>query len=578
VTGLDTPTALARTNAVGLGDLSRYTARNAPVLVIDMATGKRQPIWVELDSNAARARDRLLEIHPAKNLTEGHRYAVVLRNLRDGKGRRINARRSFAALRADGTPGARYAAIFAALKRAGVKRDSSLFLAWDFHVASRQSLTGRMLRLRDQTFAGLGDTNLKDQVVQGRSPAFTLQSKALTGADEQYAGRFARVLEGEVDVPCYLNTPDCGPGSSFRYDRPGDFLPTQTPGNVMKARFLCVVPATATAANPARLVLYGHGLLGSEREVLTNPDIPRMATEGNMVLCATRWAGMSSEDVPNAAAVLQDFSLMPTLADRLQQGMLNALVLGRAMAHPQGLASDALLQEGGSPIVQTGRISYDGNSQGGIMGGALTALAPDYTRAVLGVPGMNYSVLLPRSVDFKTYSQIMYPAYPDQLERPIVLGLAQILWDRGEANGYAAHMTDAPLPDTPKHTVLMQVAFGDHQVSPFQADVMARTIGARVHRPATAPARSPEANPFWGLSAIPSYPWGGSAMVYWDTGPARVNAPPLTNVPPSGLEDPHEHPRRTPAARLQKSEFLKPGGTVIDVCGGAPCVSAPDVG
>ena len=34
------------------------------------------------------------------------------------------------------------------------------------------------------------------------------------------------------------------------------------------------------------------------------------------------------------------------------------------------------------------------------MGGALTALAPDFDRAVLGVPGMNYSTLLRRSVDF----------------------------------------------------------------------------------------------------------------------------------------------------------------------------------
>ena len=38
------------------------------------------------------------------------------------------------------------------------------------------------------------------------------------------------------------------------------------------------------------------------------------------------------------------------------------------------------------------------------MGGALTALAPDFNRAVLGVPGMNYSTLLRRSVDFDMYA------------------------------------------------------------------------------------------------------------------------------------------------------------------------------
>ena len=39
------------------------------------------------------------------------------------------------------------------------------------------------------------------------------------------------------------------------------------------------------------------------------------------------------------------------------------------------------------------------------MGGSLTALAPDFNRAVLGVPGMNYSTLLRRSVDFDQYAQ-----------------------------------------------------------------------------------------------------------------------------------------------------------------------------
>src|SRR4051794_8115922 len=68
VPGLDTPGALRRTNPAGLKDLSRYRAKNAPVLVVDAVTGKRVPIWVEIDMNAKRPRDRLLEIHPAKSL------------------------------------------------------------------------------------------------------------------------------------------------------------------------------------------------------------------------------------------------------------------------------------------------------------------------------------------------------------------------------------------------------------------------------------------------------------------------------------------------------------------------------
>ena len=40
----------------------------------------------------------------------------------------------------------------------------------------------------------------------------------------------------------------------------------------------------------------------------------------------------------------------------------------------------------------------------------------------------------------------------------------------------------------------------------------------------------------------------------------------------------HGNPRATPAARVQKSEFLKVGGTVVDVCGGRPCFAAPYTG
>ena len=139
-------------------------------------------------------------------------------------------------------------------------------------------------------------------------------------------------------------------------------------------------------------------------------------------------------------------------------------------------------------------------------------------------------------------------------------------------------MTTDPLPNTPEHTVLLDVAFGDHQVTPFQADVEARTIGASIHAPILPAGRSPQAQPSWGIPAIKAYPFSGSAIVYWDAGPARVTVPPLANRPNSGLEDPHEFVRRTPAARAQKAAFLAPGGALIDTCGGAACLAAPDVG
>ncbi len=100
--------------------------------------------------------------------------------------------------------------------------------------------------------------------------------------------------------------------------------------------------------------------------------------------------------------------------------------------------------------------------------------------------------------------------------------MIQLLWDRGEANGYAHHMTGDPLPNTPAHTVLMHPAFGDHQVTNVAADVEARTIGAQAHDPVLDPGRSFERSPLFGIKRFASFPFGGSAIVYFDVGPIRA--------------------------------------------------------
>ena len=142
-----------------------------------------------------------------------------------------------------------------------------------------------------------------------------------------------------------------------------------------------------------------------------------------------------------------------------------------------GFSSDPAFQFGGQSVIDHGNgLYYYGNSQGGIAGGALTAVEPDITRTVLYVPGMNYSTLLTRSVDFADYALVLYPSYPNESERPLLLAMIQMMWDRGEPDGYANHMTSDPLPGTPAHHVLIDMAYGDHQVSNVATEVEARTI------------------------------------------------------------------------------------------------------
>ena len=156
---------------------------------------------------------------------------------------------------------------------------------------------------------------------------------------------------------------------------------------------------------------------------------------------------------------------------------------------------------------------------------------------------------------------------------PVILDLLDQLWDRADPDGYAPYVARG-LPDTPSHQVLMQIAYGDFQVSMYAGAMEARTIGASAVEPALDPARSRDANLFYGIPAIKSYPFGGSAIEVWDSGPGRVQPPPFANIPPTAgptNTDPHEDPRSTPLAREQKSDFLQPNGAVVDVCAGMPC-------
>jgi hypothetical protein len=244
------------------------------------------------------------------------------------------------------------------------------------------------------------------------------------------------------------------------------------------------------------------------------------------------------------------------------------------MKAKDGFVGDAAFQGGqGTAVFDTRELFFDGNSQGGIMGGAVTAVAQDWTRAVLGVSAMNYSTLLQRSSAWGTYKTVFDPAYPDATEHALAIGLIQMLWDRGEANGYAQHLTRDPYRKTPVHTVLIHEAFGDHLVTNIATEVEARVLGARAHRPALADGRSPARQPMWGIEGIDSYPYDGSAVVAWDSG---APAPPVGNIAPSEGENPHGDPRSSQQAREQKSDFLKPNGRVVDVCGGRPC-TAPAV-
>jgi hypothetical protein len=569
VPGLD----LRRSGAASVTNMRRSLREFQPIVVIDAKTLERQLIWSELNTVPEDPSDRTLNIHPGVGWREGHRYIVALRDLRRSDGSTIRpgpAFRRFVDGRARGPRARHMKDIFRRLRRAGIRR-RGLYLAWDFTVASRRNLTERLLSIRDRAFAGLGDRNLRDLSVEGSAPSFSV--------DEVRDIDGARRVAGRVAVPCFLDQPGCPPGSRFRLDRRG--LPVRTPGNVHQARFVCIVPASASPSNRARPLLFGHGLFQNASTVDVAAPI---AIRANAVMCGTDFSGMSSEDVQNALSVSADLSRFPTLADRLQQGLLNFMFLGRLMIHPQGLSSNPEF----AGRIDTRRLFYSGVSLGGILGGAYTSVAPDSERSVLIVPGFRFSLLLTRSTQFGPFAEVIYPTYPDRVEQAVINSMIQLLWDRGEANGYAWHMTRNPLPNTPRHTVLLHEAFGDHQVANVATETEARLIGARLRTPALDAGRSLDREPFLGIRPIPRYPWRGNALVVYDIGPLRppgcvvggtpdcMGTPPAptTNQPPEAGVDPHALTLFEPTAIEQFVSFLAPNGSFINNCGARPCYAA----
>ncbi len=575
VPGLDP----AKTNLPTEDNIGLSLTPKSATVIVNLDNGQLVPHWAEMDSHATSAADQVLILRPAVSLSETNRFAVALRDVKSSDGKAIPAPLSFQVLR-DNNPTdipqiesrrAQFDAIFTSLAGVGVNR-ADVYLSWHFTVASADSLAGRVLAMRDDAMGRLN----------GQAPKFKVTDTRTTDLQPG----IAKIVKGTFDVPVYLDKGGV-PGSRMTFDAASEQPVSK---GTFTADFTCSVPSEAVKSGEATPVVYGHGLLGTSNEAASS-QVQHTAAENNALYCATSWIGMSEEDIGNAVSALGNISNFPTVADRLQQGLVNALYLGRLLIHQNGLGSDSAFQTGdGASILNTASAYYDGNSQGGIMGGAVTAIAQDWTKASLGVTGMNYSTLLNRSVDFDEYAIVLREAYPNTLDQQLIFGVLQMLWDRGETSGYVQHLTDRPYDRTPAHSVILTVAYGDHQVAPVTAENIARTLRIPIYQPTLAEDRMPKGDMFWNLTKIRKFPLDGSALYFWDSG---TLAPPLGNVTPqmsdafksecAGIEDPeeppcadpHEDPRRQPAVIAQKKAFFAVDGKVTNVCHDEPCEAKP---
>ncbi len=568
---------LSRTGIVNQYHVGGSLAADAPVVLLDATTGRRLAWWGEADARDPNPATRLLLIHPAADLPEGHRIVVALRNLYSTRGGLIAPTGAFAdvvAGRPLAEPGgtamsAHLHRVLTLLRSDAGLGTSGLYLAWDFTVISTASLTGPAVAMRNAAMAALGST----------VPAFTVTKVTDLTASDPGGRTIARQISGTFDVPNFLNGPSGDKTDTLHLGARGQ--PTQIPGNVEHAAFSCLVPrsvdatpaaagATVTAGRP---VLYGKGLfsVATQMDIVGTRDT---ADKYRLVLCSTNALGLDGNDELTDAGLFADLSNFAVVPDHLLQAMIDDLYLGRLLASPRGFAANPAFEAPGpqhTPFIDTSEaLTYYGNSEGSLIGGAATAISTEWRRAVLGVPSMNYSILLPRSVDFAPLYPFFDHSYPNEQTQQLILDLLQMLFDRGETDGYVEQLTTNPLPGTPAHQVLLQMAFGDHQVSNFTTEIEARTLGAVVHRP-TIPAGLVSGHPFYGLASAPTTSHAAATLYVWED--PHTPPPPLTDIPPTSGIDPHDFiPRSLPAAQRQLVGFLT-SGAVTDVCGTSACTT-----
>lgn len=534
----------------GLADanhIERSLTDASPTVVLDAETGERVPHFAELDGwTDANPELRSFYIRPAVRLREDRSYIVAIRRLRTEAGDAVEPSDYFRALR-DGTPGdddelegrrAHFEELFTTLTAAGVARDE-LVEAWDFHTGSGETWWRDLITMRDDALERVGPRGLGCTVTAVEE-------------DPTHPQTF-RVVRGTFTVPLY--TESARPGTPIV--RGPDGLPRAN--GTAEAPFIAVIPNSArdrvaAGEGPARLLTFGHGLMGDAGELLGG--FARNFTNNlGMVAVGTDWWGMSSGDIDTVAYALSDFSTFPLVTGRLMQGVVNTLVLTRSFA---GVCSELPeLQLDGQPLIDVNERYFLGLSQGSIMGLTTAGVSTDIERFVLGVGGISYPVMIPRSVNFPPYLIIMRTWYPSKLDRDLLMVAAAQLWDYSEPATYAPHVIADPLPGTPAKRILYQVGVNDAQVSNDASDLAARTMGI----PLLAPSpRTP-----FGLEVTTEAT--DSAIVYFDFGDP---APPAGSTPPESENQAHEGVRRNARAQEQMDRFFRLDGRVEPTCDG-PC-------
>jgi hypothetical protein len=496
----------------------------------------------------------------------------------------VVAEPAFAALR-DGAPSAipgvqarrpGMEEVFSVLADHGIAREN-LVLAFDFHTASDAQQTDVMLSMRDQAYAWLAG-------VEANAGQITFTADVTRENDCNDPGQPVwREIAGTFQSPLFLTEDLSDDGVGFPNLGP-DGLPVQN--GFTNPEYTATIPCSVFDDEVVtRTVLFGHGIFqrGSFFTGLV-PSVVHEVVPWEAIGIATDWRGLSGLDVlwigeriiGLGQNQLNDFPGFPA---RLRQGMLNTLVLTR-MAKLGLFNRDPDFQRPGDIGVFPGpseEMGYYGVSLGGIMGTYLAGLTPDIDRFGLDVPGVNFSCMLQRATPFVAFDVLLNGiGLTDPMLQILGVTLTHEVWAAAEPLSVIHHVRGDLLPGsgtTPKK-ILYAGAWLDKQVSNTCTEIAARTMGLPVL----------EGSIQQDLEQMDTVPGPvEAALVFWDLGELDITnpahepfIPPLANLFPSAVCDPHPRRPFLPASIRQLLGFLQPGGMIENTCSGLCDGDVPD--
>ncbi|MCK6527051.1 hypothetical protein L6R50_05625 [Myxococcota bacterium] len=521
-------------------------ADDAPVLVLDLDTGERISYLAELDAGAdGDPAHQALILRPLRRMTPGHRIAVAVRDLAGADGQPVAVSDAFRALR-DGlstdsstVEGLRPDAerLFARLEELGIAR-ADLRLAWDFTVVSESLLDQDMIDLADVVLSRTGSWN----------PAISLDIHA-----DGELGPY-RVIRGSITVPWFLDA-----GDRLVRDAEGRMVPQ----GEQAIGFRLTVPETASGTRP--ILLFGHGLFGSDEEI-EDPKTNPLAHTWGLPFIATSYVGVTEIDAARAYVAVQNFDDFVVITDRVHQGTANFLSLARFAREelPGILLHDDVAGTPGEPVVN-GDLVYTGISLGGCVGGAYMALDPEVERGLLVVPGGGWVHMFEHSSNWDgdpaSLSDTFAESVPDPADRQVLIAALSLLFDPVDQFNFVHRLTQDPFDWNAPKTVGVHMVRWDSQVPNFTTEILARNIGL--------PQVSPAPYSMYGIdevAATPESPYQGSGAVLSYELPTDPLPP--GNTPPSYDNGVHQEVRATDAFRTQAGHFLWNGGETVQVCEG----------